>query len=124
MFLNEGEAPFIGGEEGMFHGICFDPLINAPNRPQTRHLGALNLADTLTTDVGKAVRGSPPKMGLRHDRRVTGAPGVWPLTRGAVLAQFLLCRPLGLHGPLLQSLVVFGARLLWGLGFFLHVTGP
>ena len=88
----------------MFYGICFDPLINAPNRPQNRHLGALNYVDTLTTDIGKAMRGSPPKMGLRRARRGTGAPLVRPHPRGAVSAQSLLCRPLGLHEPLLQSL--------------------
>ena len=72
--MRRGRPPFIGGEEGMFYGICFDPLINAPNHPQNRHLGALNLADTLTTDVGKAVRASPPKMGPRHAHRGVAAP--------------------------------------------------
>jgi hypothetical protein len=56
--LRRGRPPFIGGEEGMFHGICFDPLINAPNRPQNHHIGALNLGGTYGTDVGKAVRGN------------------------------------------------------------------
>ena len=76
---------------------------------QTAILDALNVDETLGTDVGKAVRDGPQKMGSRR------AP------RGAVSAQSLFYRPLGLHGPLLQSLVLFGACLLQFLGFFLHM---
>ena len=67
---------------------------------------------------------SPPKMGPRCAYRGMGAPVVRTDPIGAVLGQSLLCTPLGLHGPLLQRLALFGARLLWVLGLLIHVTGP
>jgi hypothetical protein len=55
-----GWPPFIGGEEGVL-GKCLLPSWKAPNR----RLGALNLPDTLGTDVGKAASDNMRKMGPR-----------------------------------------------------------
>jgi hypothetical protein len=85
--MRRGRPPFIHGEEGMFHEICFDPLINAPNRPQNHHLGVLNLASTYGTNMGKAVGGNTRKMGPRHANSGAAAPRChfWPNLRSAGL---------------------------------------
>ena len=75
--MRRGWPPFIGGEEGVL-GKCFIPSWKAPNQPLNRYLGALNLDNTMGTDVGKAVSDSMRKMGLRGPSGGVGAPGVWP----------------------------------------------
>jgi hypothetical protein len=67
----------------MFHEICFDPLINAPNRPQNQHLGVLNLASTYGTNMGKVVGGNTRKLGPIHANSGVAAPRCrfWPNLR-------------------------------------------
>ena len=64
---------------------------------------------------------APPDQRWAWDAPVGGVrlhPG------GAILAQSLVCGPLKVYGPPLQSLVPFGDYLIWVLDFFLHMTGP
>jgi hypothetical protein len=68
-----GWPPFIGGGEGVL-GKCLLSSWKAPNH----HLGALNLADTLGTDVGKASSDNTLKMGLRRASGGAAAPQMSP----------------------------------------------
>jgi hypothetical protein len=122
MSNEEGASFYRWGRRG--HLKMIHPLMEGTKPNSNDVLGMLTLAIPYRIAIAKVVRGSPPKMGPRHANRGVGAPGGASTPRGVVLAQSLFCRPLGLHGPLLQSLVLFGAYLLWVLGLFLHVIGP
>jgi len=101
--MRRGRPSFIGGEEGLILWNMLDPFINVPNH----HSRCTEPGRHLDTDIGKAVGDSPPKVGPSSPHRGAGAPVVQSHPGGAVSAQSLLC-----FGPLLQSLVLFGARLL------------
>jgi hypothetical protein len=75
--------------------------------------------DTLTINVGKAVRGSTSKMGPRYARRACGHTPNW-----AHMAPASVCCLPWASRWVLQSLVPFGDDLLWVLAFFLHLTRP
>ena len=63
-----------------------DPLIKAPNRPQTDVLDMLNLANPYGTVIAKAVADNLQKMGPRGASGGTGAPGVRPNPNWAQMA--------------------------------------
>jgi hypothetical protein len=63
-------------------------------------------------------------MGPRRARRGADTPGVQPHPGGVISAESSFCWPLGLHGPLLQSLALFTACLLRVLGVFYLDDGP
>jgi hypothetical protein len=54
------------------------PIMEGTKPPPNRHLGALNLANTLGTDVGKAPSDNTRKMGPRRAGGGAAAPQLSP----------------------------------------------
>ena len=72
---NEEEgASFYRWRGGNHPWNMLDPLIKAPNRPQTDVLDTLNLANPYGTVIAKAVTNNLPKVGLRDTRGGVAAP--------------------------------------------------
>jgi len=75
LFSNEeGVASFYRWRGGNHPWNMLDPLIKAPNRPQTDVLDTLNLANPYGTVIAKAVTNNLPKVGLRDTRGGVAAP--------------------------------------------------
>jgi hypothetical protein len=83
--MRRREPPFIG-RGGGGHLKMLHPLMEGTKPNSNDILGMLTLAIPYGTAIAKVVRGSPPKMGLRHANRGVGALGGASTPRGVILA--------------------------------------